>query len=296
MVLTAIWASWTKSSASFVALLFGSWASFTEANSSSASAARAATDRSALETFSSVSPSFFSTSAATRRRAARCSTVENSFLCLLTSVWASASRVWNLRSSELTSTNPSLPFASICRAATIFLASTSAAFTSFSRRTVCSLASLSSAVDSADNFSSSAQIVEASARLRESASARRTCSSASFSIPRLLRLPMPARSSARRRTAWSSCLWNSSSFSTASFPGALASRFTSKVFIWMNILTIEEACCAVAAAASDFLDAASVTSRATSPPSALASAVLSLSSSLRMASIRDPSFDEASAK
>mmetsp|Transcript_26030 Transcript_26030/g.82251 ORF Transcript_26030/g.82251 Transcript_26030/m.82251 type:complete len:272 (-) Transcript_26030:1416-2231(-) len=263
------------------------------APSSWPSSSRPATAAVAAATFSSVSLSFFSASSRSRFTARRCSTEVKSLRCLATSVCAVPSRVWNLMSSVLTSTEASLPLASICLAVTNFRTSMSASFASFSQAAVFSLASRISSAESSMSFVSSAKMPAASLTFSTRLSAFETRVSASLTSARRLRLFTPPLSSARRLVATSSCPWKSVSFLVASAAGPVEKRFTSRIFIWMNIRAMEEAVCAAAAAVSDDFTVASVSSSEISMPSWKRD---SMSSSLPSASVTRSTFCVASSR
>mmetsp|Transcript_112808 Transcript_112808/g.329641 ORF Transcript_112808/g.329641 Transcript_112808/m.329641 type:complete len:260 (-) Transcript_112808:1486-2265(-) len=247
----------------------------------------------ALATFSSVSFSFFSASSTSLFTARRCSTEVKSFLCLPTSDWAVLSRVWNLMSSELTSTDASLPFASICLAVTNFRTSMSASFASFSQTMVFSLATRISSDERAMSLASSAKMLAASLTVSTSASALPTRDSASLTSARRFLLFTPLFISARRFVASSNCFWNSAKRFAASAAGPLENLFTSRTFIWMNIRAMEEAVCATAAAVSDSFTVERVSSRDSSTPSWNRA---SQSSTFPNASVTACSFDCASSR
>mmetsp|Transcript_49094 Transcript_49094/g.131389 ORF Transcript_49094/g.131389 Transcript_49094/m.131389 type:complete len:294 (-) Transcript_49094:1448-2329(-) len=263
VVLAAICASCTASSASLTHLS----GSFPFSPCSAPSASRPATASSALSTFASVSFNFFSASSTSRFTASRCSTELKSFLCFATSDWAAPNRVWHLIRSELTSAVESLPFASICLVVTNFRTSMRASFASFSQALVFSLASRISSADIDMSLASSAKMLAASFTFSTRASALETRESASLTSAMRFLLFKPLFSSARRFVATSSCLWRSVSLALASAAGPAENLLTSRSFIWMCILAIEDAVCAVAAATSDSFTDASVSSTDSSTPS-----------------------------
>mmetsp|Transcript_126194 Transcript_126194/g.356879 ORF Transcript_126194/g.356879 Transcript_126194/m.356879 type:complete len:389 (-) Transcript_126194:2020-3186(-) len=268
MVLSATCASCTDSSASLTALSEPSPASPPAApEPATMYTASPETAALAFETFSSVSAILFSASSKILLTASRCSTDVKSFLCLLTSVCAVLSRVWNLISSALISTEASLPLASICLAVTNFRTSVSASLASFSHNAVFSFASRISSEDMAMSFSSSAKMLAASFILSTLASAFVTRLSASLTSAMHFRLEMLPFSSARRAVATSRSFWYSCSFSVARWAGPLENLLTSRVFIWMNIRAMDDAVCAAAAAASEDLTAWSESNRSLSEPS-----------------------------
>mmetsp|Transcript_78809 Transcript_78809/g.178034 ORF Transcript_78809/g.178034 Transcript_78809/m.178034 type:complete len:319 (+) Transcript_78809:286-1242(+) len=204
VVLMEIEASCTDNSASLIALSFSLAPFSADSLVSSSSPATAAI---ALATLSSVSDSFFSASSMSLFTASRCSTEVKSFLCFDTSDWAELRRVWNLMSSVLTSTEASLPLASICLAVTNFRTSMRASFASFSQTLVFSLASRISSADMAMSFASSAKTAAASFIFSTRLSALPTRASASLTSARRFLLLTPPFNSTRRLVASSSCLW-----------------------------------------------------------------------------------------
>mmetsp|Transcript_49096 Transcript_49096/g.131403 ORF Transcript_49096/g.131403 Transcript_49096/m.131403 type:complete len:249 (-) Transcript_49096:377-1123(-) len=245
----------------------------------------------AFATFSSVSFSFFSASSRSRFTARRCSTDVKSFLCLATSAWAALSRVWNLISSALTSTDASLPFDSICRAVTNFRTSVSASFACFSHAAVFSLAERISSDDSSINLVSSAKMLALSFSASTKASALATLVSASLASAMRFLLPTLALNSDSFFVASSRCFWHSANFFWASAAGPLENLFTSKTFIWMNIRAMEDAVWATAAADSEFFKVDMISSGDKSMPSPICA---SQSSTLPSASVTANSLEEAS--
>mmetsp|Transcript_113824 Transcript_113824/g.226527 ORF Transcript_113824/g.226527 Transcript_113824/m.226527 type:complete len:211 (+) Transcript_113824:702-1334(+) len=195
----------------------------------------------ACSTLSSVSISLLSASSRTRFTAIRCSTEVNSFRCFPISPCAVLSRVWNLMSSVLTSTDASFPFASICLAVTNFRTSMSMVLASFSQALVLSLASRISSAESSMSFPSSAKMVAASFIFSTRPSASATRASAARIKAARFRLVTPLLSSTRRLVAASICFWNSVNFWVASAAGPAENRFTSNNFICTNIRAMEEA-------------------------------------------------------
>mmetsp|Transcript_106664 Transcript_106664/g.318853 ORF Transcript_106664/g.318853 Transcript_106664/m.318853 type:complete len:340 (-) Transcript_106664:1378-2397(-) len=289
VVRAEIWASCTASSAS----LTHRSVSFALSLFSMLRASSPATDSIALATLSSVSISFFSASSSSFLTARRCSTEVNNFLCLPTSVWAVLNLVWNLISSVLTSTEASLPLASICRAVTNLRASTRTSFASFSQTIVFSLATRICSAVSSMSLVSSAKTLAVSFTLSTSASALATRDSASLTSARRFLLFTALLSSTSRFVASSSCFWKSVSFWVASAAGPLENLFTSRTFIWMNILAMEDAVCATAAAVSESLTVDRISSRGSSMPSWKRA---SQSSTLPSASVTAPSLAAASSR
>mmetsp|Transcript_84920 Transcript_84920/g.263771 ORF Transcript_84920/g.263771 Transcript_84920/m.263771 type:complete len:291 (+) Transcript_84920:486-1358(+) len=237
VVLEEICASCTANSASLTHLSD----SFAISLESAPAASIAATASIALATFASVSCTFFSASSISFFTASRCSTEVKSFLCLATSDWAVLNRVWNLISSVLTSMEESFPFASTCLAVTNFRTSRSISFAAFSQALVFSLASRISSADIAMSFASSAKTLAVSFTVSTNDSALATRDSASFTSASRFLLVTPLFSSASRFMATSICCWKPVSLLVASAAGALENLFTSNIFIWMNILAMDDA-------------------------------------------------------